>query len=231
MTSGILAIDVGGTGIKGSIVDSNGKMLAERILVETPVGAHPDDYVRIIADIAGQLPAFDRIAVGFPGAVRDGKVRTAPTLNHEAFCGYPLTDALEQALGRPCRLGNDADVQGFAVISGRGVEMVVTLGTGFGSALYQDGRLAPHLELAHHEFRKGQTYNEQIGDAARKSVGIGKWRRRVHRMIENMRRLVMFDRLYIGGGNSRRLDDDLPDDVVAVDNRAGITGGAWLWKA
>ncbi|MEC7583190.1 MAG: ROK family protein [Planctomycetota bacterium] len=230
MTPGILAIDIGGTGIKASVLDNEGSMLTEGVRVDTPVGAEPMAYVKLIADIAGGLPAFDRIAVGCPGVGRDGAVRTAPTLGNEGWQGFPLTDALADALGKPCRLGNDADVQGFAVIKGNGIEMVVTLGTGFGSAVYQDGRLTLHLELAHHEFREGQTYNEQIGEAARAGIGNVAWRRRVHQMIANMRTLVMFDRLYIGGGNARHLEDGLPDDVECVDNRAGILGGAWLWK-
>ena len=87
-----------------------------------------------------------------------------------------------------------------------------------------------HLELAHHRFRKRQTYNEQLGDATRREIGNGKWERRVHKMIENMRTLVLFDHLYIGGGNAKKLALPLPEDVSTVDNKAGITGGAWLWK-
>ncbi len=230
MQPGILAVDIGATGLKASVIDDEGRLLAERVRIATPVGHPPADYVVAIGQIATQLPPFDRIAIGFPGAVRDGVVRTGPLLDHADWSGFRLCDAVSEALGVPCRLGNDADVQGFAVIAGKGLEMVVTLGTGFGSATYQDGRLALHLELAHHRFRKGQTYNEQLGDAARREVGQEKWERRVHRMIDNMRTLVLFDRLYIGGGNAKKLVQALPDDVEVVDNSAGIIGGAWLWK-
>jgi polyphosphate glucokinase len=230
MTNNILAIDVGGSHLKASVLDAEGNMQAERVRIDTPVGAHPDDCVLALQQLVAPLPAYDRVAIGFPGMVRDGIVRTAPLLGHDAWRGYPLAENLGKALGKPCRLGNDADVQGFAVIAGKGLEMVLTLGTGFGSALYENGRLCPHLELAHAPFRKGQTYNEQVGEAARKQKGDGKWQQRVLMAIDNMRTLVQFDHLYLGGGNSRRLRCELPADVSIVDNDAGIRGGAWLWR-
>jgi polyphosphate glucokinase len=229
-TPGILAVDIGGSGIKASVIDHAGRLLAERVRVKTPVGKHPDAAVRAIQRLSAELPPFDRIAVGFPGVVRDGRVKTAATLHHDAWRDYPLADSLARALDRPCRLGNDADVQGFAVIRGQGLEMVVTLGTGFGSSTYRDGRIALHLELAHHRFRNGQTYNEQLGDAARRRIGARKWQARVRKMIDNLRVLVCFDRLYIGGGNAKRIEGELPADVTIVDNDAGISGGAWLWR-
>ena len=90
----------------------------------------------------------------------------------------------------------------------------------------------PHLEIAHQPFRKGETYNDQLGEAARKEVGEERWNKRVHKAIANLRALMFFDHLYIGGGNSRRVvRDDLPDDVTIVDNTAGILGGIKLWEA
>lgn len=226
----ILAIDVGGSHLKAAVLDADGNMLTERVRVETPLGLDPDQFVLVLQRLVAELPPYDRIAVGFPGRVRDGIVRTAPLLHHDSWHGYPLAERLGLALGRPCRLGNDADVQGLAVIEGQGLEMVITLGTGFGSALYEHGRLCPHLELAHAPFRKGETYNEQVGDAARRRIGERKWQRRVLRAIDNMRTLVDFDHLYVGGGNARRLAVELPADVSIVDNDAGIRGGAWLWR-
>lgn len=230
MPAPILAIDIGGSHLKASVLDTDGNMLAERVRIDTPIGAHPDEFVKALALMVAPLPAYECIAVGFPGMVRDNIVRTGPLLDHAAWRGYPLAEQLGKALGKPCRLGNDADVQGFAVIEGKGLEMVITLGTGYGSSLYEHGRLCPHLELAHAPFRKGETYNEQVGEAARKRVGDHKWQKRVLKAIGNMRTLVQFDKLYIGGGNSRRLTVPLPEDVRVVDNDAGIRGGAWLWR-
>ena len=225
-----LAIDVGGSGLKAAVVDASGQMVGERMRIDTPVGAHPDQIVAALAELVRGLPAYERIAVGFPGMVRDGVVRTAPNLGHDAWRDYRLAEAVQRAIGKPARIANDADVQGLAVIEGRGVEMVITLGTGFGTGLYEDGRLCPHLELSQAPFRKGETYDEQLGNAARKKVGGKKWQRRVRKAIENLRALTHFDHLYIGGGNATKIDFELPADVTIVENRAGLCGGAFLWR-
>src|SRR5262245_32206590 len=225
----ILAIDIGGSGIKAAVVDEAGGMRCDRVRIDTPTGKHPDAVVAAIAALVDTLPRGDRIAVGFPGMVRNGRVLTAANLDHDAWRGYDLAQALGQALHGGVRVANDADVQGLAVIRGQGLEMVVTLGTGFGTALYHDGRLCPHLEVAHQRFRKGETYDEQLGETARERIGNRRWRERVAMAIENMRALVMFDHLFVGGGNARHLRG-LPPDVSVVDNTAGLAGGAFLWK-
>ena len=225
-----LAIDIGGSGLKASVIDERGNLLVDRVRVETPVGADPEQIVDALVAVAAPLPPYARVSVGFPGVVRDGVVLTAPNLGHEAWRGYDLRRALTVRLERPVRVANDADVQGLAVIEGRGVEMVVTLGTGFGTGIYLDGRLGPHLELAHQPFRKGQTYEQQLGNAARKRIGDEKWSRRVRRAIRNLRELTTFDRLYVGGGNAKRLTITLDPDVSLVSNRAGISGGVALWR-
>jgi len=225
----VLAIDIGGTGLKATVLDHAGAMRCERVRVDTPTGATPGQVVQTLAALVAELPPYGRVAVGFPGRVRDGVVRTAPNLGNENWHGFDLARALQHALGKPVRVANDADVQGLGAIRGQGIEMVVTLGTGFGTGLYEDGRVCPHLEVSHQPFRKGETYDEQLGEAARKKVGNRKWQKRVLRAIENLRVLVDFDHLYVGGGNARRLDCALPDDVTIVDNQAGLTGGARLW--
>lgn len=225
-----LAIDIGGSGIKATVLDPAGAPRCDRVRIDTPVGAAPAAIVDAIARMVDALPAHGRIAVGFPGMVRDGVVRTAPNLGHDGWRGFDLAAALTTALGRPTRVGNDADVQGLAVIRGVGVEMVVTLGTGFGTALYDHGRLCPHLEISQQPFRKGETYDQQLGNAARKAVGDDKWNRRVRKAIANLRTLTHFDHLYVGGGNARKLAGRLPADVTVIDNAAGLAGGAHLWR-
>jgi polyphosphate glucokinase len=224
-----LAIDIGGTGIKASVLDARGRMLHERIRVETPPNLTPARLIAVIATVAKSLPAFDRVSVGFPGVVRDGVIRTAPNLGTERLHGFNLARALATRMHKPVRVCNDADVQGYGVIRGKGVEMVITLGTGFGSSVFVHGQLGPHLELAHHPFHGGKTYEEQLGEAARERAGDGLWNRRVSRAIATLRALVDFDHLYIGGGNARRVRLDLPKDVSVVDNAAGILGGIKLW--
>jgi polyphosphate glucokinase len=225
-----LAIDVGGSGLKAAIVDERGRMLTDRARVETPVGSQPGDVVEALARLVAPLGSFDRVSVGFPGVVRGGRVLTAANLDHAGWKDFDLAAALTRALGKPVRVANDADVQGLAVIAGKGVEMVVTLGTGFGTGLYLDGRLAPHLELSHHAFRKGETYEEQLGNAARKRVGNRKWNRRLRKAIRALRALTTFDHLYIGGGNARKIDFELDPDVTVVANDAGLRGGVVLWR-
>jgi polyphosphate glucokinase len=225
-----LAIDVGGSGLKASVLDEAGRLLTERVRVDTPVGSPPRGIVDVLARLVAPLGAYDRVSVGFPGVVRMGRVLTAPNLDNKGWKGFDLAGALGRALGKPVRVANDADVQGLAVIEGKGVEMVVTLGTGFGTGLYLDGRLAPHLELSHHPFRKGETYDEQLGNAARKRVGKRKWNKRVQKAIRTLRALTNFDRLYIGGGNARKIDFELDPDVRIVSNDAGIKGGVALWQ-
>jgi polyphosphate glucokinase len=127
------------------------------------------------------------------------------------------------------RLDNDATVQGLGVISGRGVECVITLGTGMGFALFEDGHPGPHLELAQHPVRDRKTYDEYIGNAAYHSVGRKGWNKRVRKAIGFITTLTSCDVLYIGGGNAKNLQLDLPANVRIVSNEAGITGGIRLW--
>src|SRR5882672_9268763 len=135
-----LAIDVGGTGLKASVLDATGQLAADRLRVKTPHPIDPQLLVDTLAKLATPLPPFDRVSVGFPGVVRNGVIRTAPNLGTDAFRGFNLAEALEHRLGKPTRVLNDADMQGFAVIRGDGVEMVITLGTGFGTSIFLSGK-------------------------------------------------------------------------------------------
>ena len=224
-----LSIDIGGTGIKAALVGPDGRIQGQKVRLDTPVGAHPDAVMAAIASLVQPLGEFTRVAVGFPGVVRGGRTHSAANLGHDAWRGYELEARLAQLLGKVVRSANDADMQGLAVISGQGVELVVTLGTGFGTGIYQDGKLGPHLELAHHPFRKGETYEQQLGNEARQRVGNKRWNRRLGKAIATLRALTSFDHLYLGGGNAKKVRLDLPPDVTLVDNVAGIAGGARLW--
>jgi len=226
----ILAIDVGGTGLKAAILNAEGELVSDRLRVETPHPCTPEILVNSLYGLVSPLENFDRISVGFPGVIRHGKIITAPNLGTARFRNFDLAAALEQRLGKPVRALNDADMQGLAAAQGKGVEMVITLGTGFGSAIFVDGRIGPHLELSHHPFRKGETYDQQLGNLAFKSAGKKNWNRRVRLAIENLRSLTNFDRLYIGGGNAKRISFKLDPDVQIIGNELGVKGGAWLWR-
>jgi len=224
-----LAIDVGGTGIKMSLLDAKGGMATDRLRVATPYPCLPDVLLRTVAELARQLPPFDRISLGFPGVIRGGRVITAPHFGTAIWRGRDLAAALTQRLGKPARVLNDAEVQGLGIIKGKGLEVALTLGTGVGSAVFSDGHLAPHLELAHHPLHKGGTYNDYVGNEARKALGAKRWNRRVSRMIAIVDTLLNYDLLYLGGGNSANIDFKLPANVRIASNDTGLTGGIRLW--
>jgi len=237
-----LAIDIGGTGLKASVLDAGGAMVADRVKVATRYPMSPVDLVEALAALCAPLPEYDRVSAGFPGMVRAGHVLSAPAFStvsglgsavvdelRRQWAGFDLAGALAERLGKPTKVANDADVQGAAVVGGHGLELVITLGTGLGTALFYESRLLPHLEFAHHPFRKGETYNEQLGEATRKAIGHDRWNVRVHKAVETLRLLTFFDHCYIGGGNSRRVTGLSVADVSVVDNSAGILGGIKLW--
>ncbi len=229
MPAPLLALDIGGTGLKAALVDARGRIVGAALRVPTPPHPAPQKLVAALKALAAPLSGYDRVAAGFPGVIRRGTVLTSPTLG-DTCNGFALEKALRAALGKPVRLVNDAEMQGFATIRGKGLELVVTLGTGFGSALFLDGQATPHLELSTHPFRHGESYNGQLGEAARRRIGRKKWNRRVEKAIATLRALTHFDRLYLGGGNSARVDFPLPPDVKLASNANGLRGGAWVWK-
>ena len=237
-----LAIDVGGTGLKASVLDTAGTLMSDRVRVKTTYPCPPGKLVDMLAALVAPLPGFDRVSIGFPGVVRNGILLTAPDFVTRsgpgspvskkllaAWTGFDLAGAMTTRLGHPVRIANDADIQGLDVVSGSGVEFVMTLGTGVGTALLVNGKLSAHLELAHHPFRKGQTYDEQLGNAAFERIGPKKWRKRVHEAIGNFRVLINYDRLYISGGNAHVLEGHVDPSVNIVANVAGILGGIKLW--
>lgn len=227
-----LAIDIGGTGVKAVVLDPSGQMAGERQRVPTPAKpVSPEALIAAIDEAVAPLGAFDRVSVGFPGYVRDGRIVTAPNLGTGSLAGFDLQATLSRHWDKPVRVLNDADIQGYGAIRGQGIEMVLTLGTGAGTAIFRDGELMPHLELAHHPFRGRKTYEDYIGKAARERKGKKVWNRRVERVIAVLREVIRFDHLYIGGGNAKDLAFPLPPDVTIVPNTDGLTGGIRLWQS
>ncbi len=225
-----LAIDVGGTGIKASVLDHRGEMAAPRRHVPTPHPCPPEALLAAVAEMVRALPAFQRISAGFPGAVRGGRVLTAPNLGSKSWAGFPLAEALSERFHRPARVLNDAEVQGLGVIGGNGMEVILTLGTGAGIGIFLDGRVTPHIELSQHPVHKDLTYDQYLGDETLKKIGPRHWNKRVRVAIDILMRVVLFDKLYIGGGNARHIKGTLPANVEIVANEAGITGGIALWR-
>jgi polyphosphate glucokinase len=243
-----LSIDVGGTGLKANVLGAAGTLVADRVKVPTTYPMPPERMVEQLTGLVAKLPGADRVSCGFPGMVRNGHVLSAPhfvttkgpgtTIDPKlvtAWSDFDLAGALAQAIGKPCRVANDADVQGAAVVQGGGFEVVITLGTGFGTAFFMDGSLMPHLEFAHLVFRNGETFNEQLGEPVRKKIGDERWNKRVRKAIAYLDALSFFDHLYIGGGNAPRVNrrdlGEVLERITVVDNKAGILGGIKLWDA
>src|SRR5262245_16300070 len=216
-----LAIDVGGTNIKASVLDRAGRLAAEKMRSATPKPATPAAVLATIAALVARLPRFDRISVGFPGVVQGGRVRTAANLGTKDWLDFKLIDALAGRFGVPVRVVNDAAVQGLGVVEGHGLECVVTLGTGVGCALFRNRRLLLHLELG---------YDAYIGQAALAALGPQAWNERVAESLRTVMSLTACDLLYVGGGNARMVATALPPQVRIVSNTAGVTGGARLWE-
>lgn len=226
-----LAIDIGATGLKAGVLDATGEMVVPRARVDTPKKGAPAAVVDALLALIGPMGSFDRVSIGFPGVVRAGQVLTAPNLANAAWHGYPLAADLSGRLGKPVRMLNDATVHGLGVITGTGLECVVTLGTGFGFALFDNGGLTPHLELSHHPIHDDLDYDQYIGDAALKKCGRKRWNKRLSFALSCVRNLTGYDLLHIGGGNARYIRLDLEKNVRIVPNEAGITGGVRLWDA
>jgi polyphosphate glucokinase len=227
----VLGIDIGGSYLKAAVLDAQGRMLSERLKLATPQPCPPKAMLRALLQLVKPLPAYNHIAIGFPGVVRAGRVITAPHWGSKTWAHFELAKTLSQRLGgAPARLINDAEMQGLAVIRGKGLELVLTLGTGAGTALFRDGQIMPHLELAQHPIHKRDSYNGYVGNAALKKIGRKRWNKRVAHTIEILSSLLNYDHLFIGGGNAARITIPLPDNASVVSNDAGVEGGAMLWQ-
>ncbi|GAA4831150.1 hypothetical protein GCM10023221_03570 [Luteimicrobium xylanilyticum] len=242
-----LSVDCGGSGIKAAVLDAAGTAHAEPVRVPTPYPLPPSRLVETIAEIAAGLPPAQRVTVGLPGMIRRGVVvhtphyirprgpRTAVSAElADAWRSMDVQAAVGERLGLPALVLNDAEVHGAGVIAASGLELVLTLGTGLGSALFLGGSLAPHLEWSHAPVRPRTTYDEFVGEPERRRLGNALWSRRVLRVVEGLRPVFWWDRLYLGGGNARQITrgvlDRLGDDVVVVPNSAALVGGARAWS-
>jgi polyphosphate glucokinase len=224
----ILTIDIGGSHIKAVVLDSAGAMISDYKRVPTPVPATPVSVLSTIKRIVTEL-TFDKVSVGFPGYVKNGVVYTAPNLGTESWIHYNLEQAISEGLQKPVKVVNDADLQGLGLATGKGLELVITLGTGFGTAMINNGQLLPHLELAHHPITKKKTYDEYIGQKAMDKIGRKKWNKRMKRVLGILKTVTQYDSLFISGGNADKLDFKPGSNTRIDSNRDGIKGGAKLW--
>lgn len=231
LSTNILSIDIGGTSVKGCILSHDGELLTEFIKIPTPKKSTPEAIIECIKELLLSFKDdFAKVSIGFPGYVKKGIVETAPNLAKNKWAIIDLAQQVSDLLNLPVRLINDADQQALGIVSGEGFEIVVTVGTGFGTALVYDGELLPHLELAHLPITKTKDYDTYIGTEALEEIGDKKWNERLQRIIEIYKTVFNYDTLYIGGGNSKHIDFELDHNIKLVTNKDGIKGGAKLWQ-
>jgi polyphosphate glucokinase len=241
MARGLVGVDIGGSGIKAGIVDARrGRLIGERIRVETPRPATPEAVIAATAEVVASL-GLDAgpVGIGMPGPIVDGVVMTAANID-ASWIGVHAPNAFAEAIGRPCAVLNDADAAGLAEMrlgAGKGVPGVVlmlTLGSGIGSALFVDGTLVPNLELGHIEIRgKDAERRASAGARERRGLSIAKWAPLLNEYLVRIDHLVWPGLIILGGGISRRAERFLPlldvrPPVVpaTLRNEAGIVGAA-----
>jgi polyphosphate glucokinase len=237
----ILGIDIGGTGIKGAPVKiATGELLAERYRLPTPSPSTPEAVSATVAEVTRHFNWTGPIGCGFPAAIRnEGTVLTAANVS-KAWIGRNARQLFAEATGCPVMVLNDADAAGYAEMrfgagqGKQGVVLIVTLGTGIGTALFINGHLVPNTELGHIEL-DGKDAERRAASSARerKQLSWKKWARHVDAYLTCMQHYLWPDLIIVGGGVSKDADKFLPlltvETVVVpaqMRNEAGIVGAA-----
>jgi polyphosphate glucokinase len=237
----VLGIDIGGTGIKGALVDvKNGELGSERQRLLTPEGGKPEDVAEVVKKLVVSFKYNGPIGCGFPAVVQHGVARTAANISSD-WIGTNVNQLFSQVTGCPVYTLNDADAAGIAEMSfgvGRdmkkGVVLLLTLGTGIGSVLFSDGQLVPNMEFGHLKIR-GKDAELRASDAVRqrKNLNWKKYARRLQEYLQEMEKLFSPDLIVIGGGLSKKFDSFAPllnvqAKIVPAQllNQAGIIGAA-----
>jgi polyphosphate glucokinase len=238
----ILGIDVGGSGIKGALVDvSSGQLVTKRLRLETPQPATPQAVIEAIAGLVRHFGYTGPVGIGFPAIILDGRVMSAANIDDE-WIGYAGAERLQQHLGQPVTLLNDADVAGLAEMrfgagrSRQGVVLILTLGTGIGSALFVNGRLVPNTELGH-LYLSGRShdaeYHAAVSARRRDNLSWRQWARRLDKYLQHVEFILSPHVIILGGGASKKHEKFIPRLHVRAQvvpavlrNEAGIVGAA-----
>jgi len=236
----IVGVDVGGSGIKGALVETEtGELVAERLRIETPQPATPAAVAEVVAQVVSGCGGTGPVGAGFPAALRDGVSLTATNID-DGFVGQDVASLFAQACGRPVAVLNDADAAGlaeatFGAAKGvGGTVLILTVGTGIGTSLCVDGQLVPNTEFGHVLF-EGGIAEAYASDAARKRDGLkwAEWGARFDAYLRHLETLLYPSRIVVGGGAARKFDKfagslTLTTPVVpaALGNQAGLVGAA-----
>jgi polyphosphate glucokinase len=236
-----LGIDIGGTGIKAAVVNAaTGKLTGESMRFRTPEPSTPKRVAKLVQEIVRHFGYQGPVGCGFPGVVRGGVIHSAANVSKK-WLGVRGDELLQKATGLPFFLGNDADLAGVAEMrfgagQGRkGLVIMLTFGTGIGTALFMDGKLVPNAELGHLEIR-GREAEKWASEMARIEEGLSfkRWARRVNVYLARLHGYFWPELFILGGGASRKFDKfkkhlDVPCELVpaALRNRAGVVGAAF----
>jgi len=236
----VLGIDVGGSGIKGAPVDTNtGKLIAKRVRIETPNKAEPEPVVEVVTEIAKSFNWMGRIGIGFPAPIKGGVVMMAANIS-EKWVEINADELFTKTTGCDCTTINDADAAGLAEMkfgAGKGqpgTVIMITLGTGIGTAIFHRGHLLPNTEFGHLDMN-GRDAEHRASDAVRQSEELSwkKYAKRLNKYLATMERLFWPDLFIIGGGISKETGKYIPllkieTPVVPAQflNEAGIVGAA-----
>ena len=237
----VLGIDVGGTGIKGAVVDTvTGELVTERIKYKTPQPAVPRDMIDIMKKIALDFNWFGgQVGVGFPAIIKEGKALSASNID-DKWLGYNVQKKLTDALGSEVTVMNDADAAGLAeytfgtAAKPTGTTLLLTLGTGIGSALFREGKLLPNTELGHLKWKDSVAEKYAANSAReRKDLSWKEWGKELNKVLHHIHFVLSPDHILIGGGVSKKfenykkyIDLDIPVEPATLLNYAGIIGAA-----
>lgn len=242
----ILGVDIGGSGIKGAIVDTvTGELVSERHRIETPQPATPEAIAAVLARLVVHFHWAGPVGCGFPAAIQAGVARTASNIS-KSFIGAHVDNLFSEATNCPCYNLNDADAAGMAEMhfgqgAGQaGVVLMITIGTGLGTAIFTDGHLMPNTELGHLYLDNGMEAERYASDAVRKIEDLGwkSWGNRFNTYLTTMEKLFWPDLIIIGGGASKKFHKfeeqitvEAPVKPAAFLNQAGIVGAALYAKS
>jgi len=237
----ILGVDIGGSGIKGAIVDTiKGELVTERYRIETPQPATPEAVAAALAQLVIHFNWHGPVGCGFPAVIQHGIVRTAANIS-PSFIGTHVDKLFSEATKCPCYSLNDADAAGMAEMhfgegAGQsGVVLLITIGTGLGTVFFTDGKLLPNTELGHLYLKKGKKAEHYASDAVRKTAGLSwkRWGKRFNKYLTMMEELFWPDLIILGGGASKKFDKfkgqitvETPVKPAVFLNQAGIVGAA-----
>jgi len=241
----ILGIDIGGTGIKGALVDiETGELTTEKHRVPTPNPATPENVSNVIQELLNYFNWKGLVGCGFPTPLQHGKCLSGGNL-HKEWKGTQVDELFKAKTGNDFSIVNDADAAGLAEINfgaGKNIKvtvLMITLGTGIGSGLFLDGKLLPNTEFGHVLHKNGDIFEKYASDSARKrdNLSLKEWGKRLHKYFKHINLLLSPDLIIIGGGASKKFDKfeakidvDVPIVPAEAENEAGIIGAAMAAK-